>query len=126
MICDPAPPRYRLNLILLPSGSTNTIGIRFVVLPDGYYGSTDIAEKQIAKVNDAFDGGCAQEGTLRKQLVSAPKPLVYTVDSMADAFRIASWARCNQMKIIYEANQQLIKNPNIISDGMKLNIPKLK
>lgn len=133
MICDPAPPRYWLNLILT-NGSTNTIGIsdRFVVLPDGYYGLTDIAEKQIATVNDAFDADARQEKeTLRKQLVSAPKPLVYTVGSVDDGGTLSGIARlfygdATKWKIIYEANQQLIKNPNIISDGMKLNIPKLK
>ena len=105
MICDPAPPRYWLNLILT-NGSTNTIGIsdRFVVLPDGYYGLTDIAEKQIAKVNDAFDADARQEKeTLRRHSVSAPKPLVYTVGSVddgSDAFRHRApfLRRCNQME----------------------------
>jgi len=133
MIWEPVPPRYSLNLILT-NDSTNSIGISdgFVVVSNRYYGLTDAAQKQIAKVNDAFDADARQEKeTLRKQLVSAPKPLVYTVGSVNDGGTLSGIAKmfygdATKWKLIYEANQQLIKNPDKITDGMKLTIPKLQ
>jgi len=129
----PAPPRYWLNLILT-NGSTNTFGIGdgFVVLPNGYYRVSDVARKQIGKVNDAFDSDARKEKeTLQKQLVSEPKPLVYTVGSVVDGGTLSGIAKmfygdANKWKMIYEANRQTIKNPDKITDGMKLTIPKLQ
>jgi nucleoid-associated protein YgaU len=133
IICAlPVPPRYSLNLTLT-NGTAYRLGIGdgFVELPEGRYEVKDAAQKQIAKVNDAFDADARQEKEkLSKQLVSAPKPLVYTVGTVNDGGTLSGIARffygdATKWEMIYEANQQLIKNPNVITEGMKLTIPKL-
>lgn len=128
MICDPAPPRYSLNIILT-NGITNIIGIsdNFVVLPHSqrvYYGLTDAASEKVAKVIKQLDQD------LRQEIVNTPKPLVYTVGTVDDGGTLSGIARlfygdASKWKIIYEANRQTIKNPNIISGREKLTIPKL-
>jgi nucleoid-associated protein YgaU len=129
MICDPAPPRYSLNIILT-NGITNTIGIsdNFVVLPHSqrvYYGLTDAASEKVAKVIKQLDED------LRQEIVNTPKPLVYTVGTVDDGGTLSGIARlfygdASKWKIIYEANRQIIKNPNILSGREKLTIPKLQ
>jgi nucleoid-associated protein YgaU len=100
-------------------------------LPEGRYTVKNAAQKQIAKVGDALATDARQEKEmLRKQLVSAPKPLVYNIGSVNDGGTLSGIARlfygdATKWKIIYEANRQTIKNPNIISGRMKLTIPQL-
>ena len=87
IICAlPVLPRYSLSLTLTNGKSYDLrIGDGFVELPEGRYGVKDAAQKQIAKVNDALDADARQEKeTLQKQLVSEPKPLVYTVGTLDD------------------------------------------
>jgi hypothetical protein len=134
IICAlPVLPRYSLSLTLTNGKSYDLrIGDGFVELPEGRYGVKDAAQKQIAKVNDALDADARQEKeTLQKQLVSEPKPLVYTVGTLDDGGTLSGIAKmfygdASKWKIIYEANRQTIKNPNIISGRMKLTIPKLQ
>ena len=126
MICDPAPPLYWLNVILT-NGITNTIGIseRFVVVSDSYYDLTDAASEKVTKVINQLDED------FRQEIVNAPKPLGYIVGSVDDGGTLSGIARvfygdATKWKKIYEANRQTIKNPDKITGGMKLTIPKLQ
>jgi len=129
MICDPAPPHYWLNVILT-NGSTNAIGISdsFVVLPHSqhiYYNLTDAASEKVAKVIKQL------ADDFRQEIVNAPRPLVYIVGSVDDGGTLSGIARvfygdATKWKKIYEANRQTIKNPDKITGGMKLTIPKLQ
>jgi hypothetical protein len=138
VICNlPQPPTYSLNIILT-NGSVYHIGLGdgFVDLPEGRYGNRyeikDAAREKVAKVISEFDEDRRQEALkLRKQIVSAPRPLVYIVGTVDDGGMLSGIARmfygdAGKWRKIYEANRKAIKNPNEIGSGLKLTIPKLQ
>lgn len=66
---------------------------------------------------------------LRREIVGAPRPVVYTVSMLDDGNTLSGIARlfygdATKWRRIYEANRKLIKNPNVIYGGMQLTIPK--
>ncbi|MGA2854871.1 MAG: hypothetical protein ABSE90_12175, partial [Verrucomicrobiota bacterium] len=127
VICRlPVPPHHRMNIILT-NGTMYRLGIGdgFVELPEGRYEITDAARDEVVKVMRQLDED------LRQEIISAPKPLVYTVGTVEDGGTLSGIARlfygdANKWGKIYEVNRQLIKNPNIITGSMRLTIPKLQ
>lgn len=113
--------------IILTNGTMYRLGIGdgFVELPEGRYEITDAARDEVVKVMRQLDED------LRQEIISAPKPLVYTVGTVEDGGTLSGIARlfygdANKWGKIYEVNRQLIKNPNIITGSMRLTIPKLQ
>lgn len=127
VICRlPVPPHDWMNIILT-NGTTYRLGIgdRFVELPEGRYEMTDAVRDKFVKVLHQLDED------LRQEIVNAPKPLVYTVSTVDDGGTLSGISRlfygdATKWKKIYEANRQTIKNPDKITGGMKLTIPKLQ
>jgi len=124
----PVPARHWLS-ITLTNGSAYRIGVSFqgglVYLPEGLYEVTDAARERVAKVMTQLDED------LRQEIVSTPKPLVYTVSMVDDGDTLSGIARlfygdATKWRQIYEANRKVIKNPNMIDGAMRLTIPKLQ
>ncbi len=131
MIVDFVAPRYGLNLTLTNGGTYNIgLGNGCVYLPEGIYDVKDSARAKFDQAIGQLDEAARQEKVeLQKQIVSAPRPLVYVVGTVDDGGTLSSLARmfygdAAQWKEIYEANRLTIKDPNVISGGMKLIIPK--
>lgn len=57
---------------------------------------------------------------------AAPAPKVYVVKAGDSLSKIAKtqYGNANQWKKIYEANKDVIKNPDLIQPGWKLRIPE--
>jgi nucleoid-associated protein YgaU len=96
-----------------------------VYLPDRLYEVKEAARQRIAKVIEQLDED------LRQQVITAPKPLVYTVGTLDDGGTLWGIAHLfygdgKKWQQIYGANRESIKNPNMINDGMQLTIPKLQ
>jgi hypothetical protein len=124
----PLPPRHWLS-ITLTNRSVYRIGVSFqgelVFLPEGLYEVTVAARDKVAEVIRQLDED------LRQEIVSAPKPLVYTVSMVDDGGTLSGIARlcygdASKWRQIYEVNRKLIKNPDLIGGGMRLTIPKLQ
>ncbi|NBV21160.1 MAG: hypothetical protein EBS05_04455 [Proteobacteria bacterium] len=67
---------------------------------------------------------------LKREVLSAPKPLTYTVGTLNDGGTLSGISRlfygdASQWKRIQEANRKTLNNPNVIDDRMKLVIPEL-
>jgi LysM domain len=114
-----------LNLHLT-NGSVYRLGIGdgFVELPEGRYEVKDAARNRIAGVMSQLNED------LRHEILSAPKPLVYIVGTVDDGGTLSGISQlfykdAAKWRKIYEANRQAIKNPNSITIGMRLTIPKL-
>lgn len=130
MCIDPAEPRYLLN-ITLTNGNSYRIGLfsngssGLVDFPERGYQITDAVQNNVVKLVNQLDAD------MRQRTVGAPRPLVYTVGTVEDGGTLSGIARlfygdASKWVKIYEANRQIIKNPNEISGRMKLTIPKLQ
>ena len=124
----PVPARHWLS-VTLTNGSVYRIGVSFggglVYLPEGLYEVTDAARDKVTKAVNQLDED------LRKEIVNAPKPLIYTVSMLDDGGTLSGISRlfygdATKWRKIYDANRNAIKNPNVIDSGMKLTIPKLQ
>lgn len=127
-VCVLLPPERHSLSLTLTNGSVYRIGVSFegglVYLPEGVYEVTDAAQTNVAKVVSQLDED------LRREVVGAPRPVVYTVGMVDDGSTLSGIARlfygdATKWRRIYEANRKLIKNSNVIYDGMQLTIPKL-
>lgn len=129
IVIDPAEPQYLLN-ITLTDGKAYRIGLfsngssGCVDFPERNYQITDAVQTNVVKLVHQLDAD------LRQRIVSAPRPLVYTVGTVDDGGTLSGIARlfygdASKWPQIYAANRQVVKNPNIISGRMKLTIPKL-
>jgi hypothetical protein len=128
----PVPPDYWLEFTLA-NGIHYTLGIfrGGVYLPEGIFDVTDAAQQKIAKITAQFDAEVKEKyAQMRKQLVSAERPLVYTVGQLPDdGGTLSSIARmfygnASDWKKIYEANKATLKDPNVLVWGTRLTIPK--
>jgi hypothetical protein len=129
MVCAlPVPAQYWVTVICT-NGSTYRIGVSFdgglVYLPEGLYEVADVARPKVANVMKRLDDD------LRREIVSAAKPFVYTVGTVDDGGTLSGLSRlfygdANKWRQIYETNRLVIKNPDVIAVGMKLTIPKLQ
>lgn len=127
-VCVLLPPERHSLSLTLTNGSVYRIGVSFegglVYLPEGVYEVMDAARTNVAKVVNQLDED------LRREIVGAPRPVVYTVSMLDDGSTLSGIARlfygdATKWRRIYEANRKLIKNPNVIYGGMQLTIPKL-
>lgn len=67
----------------------------------------------------------------RREVVSAPKPCLYTIGTVDDEGTLSGVARlfygdARKWREIYEANRAVIKNPDAIDCRARLTIPRLK
>ncbi|HXF10207.1 MAG TPA: hypothetical protein VN625_05430 [Desulfuromonadaceae bacterium] len=125
IICAlPAPPRVSLELVLT-NGQHYRLGVGddFVDLPEGHFELGKPAQK-------VFDDTIKQlANDLREEILTTPKPCTYVVGTIDDGGTLGGIARlfygsANRWRLLYEANRDVIKNPDAIQTGMKLKIPK--
>ena len=98
-------------------------GARVLTLPEGWF--IPSAGGEIYRSLDEFTED------LRREILTAPKPIDYTVGMIDDGGTLSGIARllygdASKWRQIFDANRSVLKNPDIIQAGMKLTIPKLK
>lgn len=142
---DPlSPASYLLDLILTNGGKYH-LGIQnagYIETPTGDYGVKDAAQPAVAQMINGLSEIARQDDKiwrkeqaraqveLRKTILRAPRPLVYTVGTLEDGGTLSSMAKlfygdAGKWHQIYDANRQTLANPDKIINGMKLTIPKL-
>ena len=129
LVIDPPPTRLLLGFTLT-DGVVFRIGFTcdggVVALTDPpLWTPTEPARKKVEQVLQALDA------ELRQEVVRAPKPCTYRLGTVEDGSTLSGVARlfygdASKWQQIYEANQNTIKNPDVIGGGIRLVIPKLK
>lgn len=123
----PAPPSYWFTANR-KDGTNYSVGLTqdggLLHLREGLYVVPKAKQEAIQKV--LRDLGA----DLKREVLSAPKPLTYTVGTLNDGGTLSGISRlfygdASQWKRIQEANRKTLNNPNVIDDRMKLVIPEL-
>ena len=120
----PVPSHDWLNIALTNGGSYRLgIGDGFVDLPESRYEVKDDARNKINKLTSQL------AENLRKEILNGPKPLVYIVGTIDDGGTLSGiahlfYGNSGKWRKIYEANRHTIKNPDVITRGLNLTIPK--
>ena len=93
-----------------------------------YYNRLKIPDAERKVISHLFDTWTEAD---RKRIASQPLPCQYRVGSVEGGSTLSGIARlfygdARQWPKIYEANKAIIKNPDIIEQGMRITIPKLE
>ena len=127
MICYFEVPRVRI-VVEFAGGKKYSFNLcesmRVVELPEGAYEILGPAVDRVSKVQASI------ETDLRNEVISAPRPYVYTLGSVDDGGTLSGVARlfygdARKWRQIHRANLATIKNPDLVGTGMKIIIPKL-
>ena len=123
----PVPEHFRMS-VTLTNGTNYDIGLSIdgglLYLPEGLYQPTGAAREVIGRVMSQLEDG------LRREVLSASKPCVYTIGTVDDGYTLSGVARlfygdASKWPQIYEANRKVLKSPHLIKGGERLTIPKL-
>lgn len=127
VMCVLYPPASVWVRVKPPEGEAFEMGFTpdcgLAYLPKGMY---VVSEAARGKVKGILKGVTEAE---RRRITSARRPVVYTVGSLDDGGTLSGIARMfygdgGQYRKIFAANRGVLKDPDVIRDGMKLTIPK--